>query len=274
MISGQHTGPRAIFVDGDVTGRTAYILGYGGLHLVNVTDVDKPAVFGTSEIKIGTDPGSGLPILLQAPIETTGTHIIYRAAVAETEGYVYIARGNTVQMIDATHRNGVADSVPNKTTIAQGANYVVIVDKHAYVTTDSTLEILNLDPPNRPRLQYTVQLAKAQSVAVDGGYAYVATNAGVSIIELSARQDRRPVVLTDIALSGTPIGVLVAGQTLYIINSNKLQAIDISDRNDPRLMGAIELPSGVISVSLVGSYLYVAIAHSSTRAALNIYMLQ
>jgi hypothetical protein len=107
-------------------------------------------------------------------------------------------------------------------------------------------------------------------VAVDGRYVYlgegvwhnegptVTASASLAVVDVSAPAAPHLVGRTA-SFPGLPLAVAIAGRTAYVGGPyGKLQAVDVTDPSQPRLLGSIKLPHRASDVAVAGHYAYIA----------------
>ena len=100
--------------------------------------------------------------------------------------------------------------------------------------------------------------SSAHDVVVQGDFAYVVTDLGLKIVDLSALP-AAPIVRGSVALFGKSYGVTVAGSYAYVANLSKdLQIVDVSDPDAPVLVKSKALPGSSWDVAVKGQIAYVA----------------
>jgi len=95
-------------------------------------------------------------------------------------------------------------------------------------------EIINTRPPPETSVYYEDTTGDAYGVYVSGNYAYIATDDGLAVINISDPIDPGTPVYEDTAQSAT--GVYVSGDYAYLAvgSLGGLAVIDISDPTNPR----------------------------------------
>ena len=100
--------------------------------------------------------------------------------------------------------------------------------------------------------------SSAHDVVVQGDFAYVVTDVGLKIVDLSTLP-AAPVVRGSLALGGRSYGITVAGSYAYTANLTKdLQIIDVSNPYGPVLVKSKTLPGSAYDVAVKGDVAYVA----------------
>ena len=100
--------------------------------------------------------------------------------------------------------------------------------------------------------------SSAHDVVVQGDFAYVVTDVGLKIVDLSTLP-AAPVVRGSLALGGRSYGITVAGSYAYTANLTKdLQIINVSNPDAPLLVKSKSLPGSAYDVAVKGDVAYVA----------------
>jgi hypothetical protein len=100
--------------------------------------------------------------------------------------------------------------------------------------------------------------SSANDVVVQGHLAYVVTDVGLKIVDLSTLP-AAPIVLGSLALSGKNYGIAVAGSFAYIANvSRDLVIVNVSNPSAPVLVKSKALPGSAWDVAFKDNIAYVA----------------
>jgi hypothetical protein len=131
-----------------------------------------------------------------------------------------------------------------------GASSVAYVAAH-----EAGLVIVDLSDPGTPEVAAELDLGSpAWGVAMSGALAYLATDGGLSIVDVG-RADA-PIVIADLSLSEAR-DVAVAGGRAYLVGSSGFRIIDVSNPRLPFPLGALET-SEAHKVLVHGQHAYVA----------------
>ncbi len=130
------------------------------------------------------------------------------------------------------------------------------VPSQAEISNQSTLAQLEIIGG----IQNDAELFGASSVSISGNYAYVtAQQSGyLHIIDISDRT--LPKLMKKVPIPGA-FGVYTDGNYAYVVNGNSLRIVDVSDKNNPTIVGQVvdsTLLAGSRSVFVSGNYAYVA----------------
>jgi hypothetical protein len=271
-----------------VEGNLAYISSTGGLRILDVTDPAYPTQLGilsgeysrvsvsgnlaylcagTSGVAIVDVSDSFDPVLLSS----FDTDHVAQAALAQ-DNYLFIADGLTGLIV-----MDVSDpSTPFRVAtlgLADQSWDLALQGDYAYIPTHSAgLSVVDISNPLDPVLVSTLGgFALAKAVELSGDLAYVADNAGgMMIVDISDPVNL--VVQSELAIPGW-INDIVVQEGGYAFAANSypdrmgLELIDVSDPEDPHLVGFAEEYYGCFQVSLGGEFVYSACG----LAGLNIY---
>jgi hypothetical protein len=225
-FQGEFTSPLGIFV----LGPYAYVTDYGGDKL-DIVDIANPALIPPQDYYEG-GPFPDLPL---AGTVATGAGPS-SVAVAGSYAYVLDARSNTLQVFDVS--NPKAPSLVSATGLGRQAGQAVfsaldVVGSTVYIANDATnsLQVVDATDPANPVLSATVATGGGpQSIAVDGGYAFVAVRGdnGVQVFDVSGKQ---PVLKGTIATASAPDSVVVQGHDLFVADhdSHLVQIFDVGN---------------------------------------------
>jgi hypothetical protein len=197
-----------------VAGGSAYVAdGWEGLKIVSVTDPDRPVLAGTYKT-----PGWAFGVV-----------------VADNKAYVADAFGGlrVIDVRDASRPVEVAQSAMpdgNAANVAVADGVAYVTDRFAGLRAVSFSGASSLSQIGSYR-----SLAYADAVAVAGKRAYVATNLGLAVVDVS--EPSRPRQLGDLDLGGYATSVSVWGQWACIAMGGGggagLRIVDVSDPAHP-----------------------------------------
>jgi hypothetical protein len=125
------------------------------------------------------------------------------------------------------------------------------------------LVVVDAAEADHPSFQRRVPLeGGAVSVAVEGGYAYVATlGLGLQVVDVRNPAEARWVGGTGIPVAGwRAVGVAVRGDRAFLAAENRgLQVVDISDPTRPRILGnGVETSGVAVDVAVRGELGFIA----------------
>lgn len=97
-------------------------------------------------------------------------------------------------------------------------------------------------------------------IEVAGNYAYIMTNTGIAIVDITDQSN--PLKVSDLAVSGSPTGMFLANNTIYLStnrNQEEVAIIDVSNPLSPALITTYDLPGNREARDLVldGNILYI-----------------
>lgn len=97
----------------------------------------------------------------------------------------------------------------------------------------------------------------ALDLVVDGDFAYVGTDVGVTIVDIA--DPARPRVVGQVTTGGQVMGLALKGSHLYLANRSKdFQVVDVSEPTAPALIATRALPSYSWDVAVKDNVAYVA----------------
>ena len=211
----EHVGnPEVLSVQ--LRGEYAYVAaGEGGLRVYDVAQIDhkgfserittapvsrfgqkfyvktKYATAVAAPTTLGVDPArSRNPNNQEQPI-----HLLYAFlyVVDKEEGLILV---NAATLLDGDPLNNYLKRALtwNPGGVLTGANNILIAGTHAYITTDKALVIVDidkmyLDKPSEPRVAKVIPLREPKAVAVQFRYAFVATEEGLQVVDITNPDD-------------------------------------------------------------------------------------
>lgn len=175
--------------------------------------------------------------------------------------YVVVAStGPTIRIIDVSHPTLprlISSFIPNQnginTGIAAGVNYIYITQRYGY----DRFQVWDISEPTQPTLAGAKDIGDSSIVALDNGFAFVATDSGVDIIDV--RTPATPEVAGYIYAQHCS-AVAVAGNfaysTSYIYDGtgpSKLIVADITDRYHPTNIASVNVTNVPTGIVVLGS---------------------
>jgi hypothetical protein len=116
-----------------------------------------------------------------------------------------------------------------------GANNILIAGTYAYITTDSSLVIVNLNDPLAPRIIRQIPLNKPRAIAIQFRYAFVADGDGLKVLDVTVPERAYLVDGAFVALTDAH-DVYVARTYAYVANGKEGVAIlDVENPEKPSL---------------------------------------
>ena len=149
---------------------------------------------------------------------------------------------------------------------AAGPPYAFTVENNiVYTASGGILLILDISNPSNPELLGQVSTSGIISdVAKSGNYVYLAEqDSGLIIIDVSNLAD--PVQISELFLQGPVNKIIANNQTLFIAEggyngsqwTGGLRTLDISDPQNPQILGFCDLPKESHYISLINNYIYI-----------------
>lgn len=235
-------GPRGRAVDVEVFGNLAYIAAeYGGLMIVDVTDVRNP-------VQVGQYDGA-------------------RVSSVQLVGSVAYAAGGTsgLEIIDVSDPVNPVRMGGYSTGGSVGK--VKVKGNLAYVTEwEAGLQIIDVsDPANPVRVGGFDTSGIALGLEVAGNLVYVADkDAGLQIIDVS--NPANPVRVGGYDSGNDAEMVQLVGNLAYLVDGfDGLQIIDVSNPASPVRVGRYSKSGGATSVQVVGNLAYVTYAYDGLK---------
>ena len=123
----------------------------------------------------------------------------------------------------------------NPDGILSGANNIAIAGNFAYLTTERGLAIIDLSEPLSPKFVREIPLRMPQAVAIQFRYAFVVDEEGLKVVDVSNPQSARLVAGAHVPLRHAH-DVYVARTYAYVANGSEgIAIIDIEKPEAPRL---------------------------------------
>lgn len=233
-------GPR-LLATYDTRGRSRHVMthdghaflanGTGGLHIVNVSEPDKPQ-------RIGTWYPHGKA-----------------AALAKYGSYVYLAAGASgVTILDVTQPT--TPTLVATLPLRGRASDIVIVPPYAYVGTEQgMLYIFALAVPRQPHLLGQVEVGgRIVDIAVADGVAYLAC-LKEGVVSVDVHQPHQPRLLQRWSTREAATGIAVHEQRLYVA-AGALEVLDLRNPEAPTRQ-SIRRVAGTFGVAVLPPYLLV-----------------
>lgn len=161
-------------------------------------------------------------------------------------------------LLTAGPATGVAQPLELVGTIPGPATNVSVHDGRAYVSSGSTLRIVDITRPEAPALLGSFTFPQeVRGVRVSGTVAYVAMDfAGLGILDVS--NPAAPQLLSEMETPGQALSVAVSGSTAVVTNRlSGLEIIDVSTPSAPFAQGSYFAEGYAIDVDAYGPYAYV-----------------
>ncbi len=281
--------PQDVFVDGDY----AFVAdSFSGLQIINSTDVTDLSLTATYDtggasaaegvyiegdyafVAFGVD---GLVILDITDLENPTYHGSY-----DTPGYargVYVD-GNHAFLADTDYGLQIINITDPANPTLSGTfdtdswSYDVFVfGNHAYLAAGTSgLIVLDITDVTNPTLGDSYNTAgSSRDVFVEGHYAYVADN-NRGLLVFAQSEPIYPRYAASIATPGIPAaddgGIFTSGNLAYIVGWGKMQVVNISNPENPQILGNCTTPGDSYNVFVAGDFAF--IADGSTSGGLQI----
>jgi len=260
-----------------VQGERAY-LGIGPrLAVLDISHPSSPTLLGKSDPLLGVVEnvavsgnyvyvaagGAGLLVIdvssPVAPVQVGAYQTYYAADVAVSGSYVCLVGGELpgFQVLDVSDpASPTCVGTIKKTGVPQG---VAVSGNYAYVAAGpSGLIVVNISNASSPSTvaQYITGVW-VYKVAVVAGYAYLAGNSGLHVIDIM--NPASPILIGSCRDVGYAAGMAVSGNyALVTAFSLGLQVVDVSIPASPVLVGGYDTPGISYGVTVGGDYAYVA----------------
>ena len=232
-----------------VQGHYAYLVAYGGSGLYPhggfILDVTDP----TNPVQVGYLPMGERTSAVAAPWQ-----------IRVSGNYAYIADEAGIGIMDVTdpvNPQWDGSVIPNPGTQGDTATFHVAVDgTRAYSTGTPTFGVVDISNPLAPvLLSYITPNGIMQSVAAHGNRAYLVTNHGLTILDVS--DGSHPTQIGSYN-AGPAYGVEIAGNVAYVSVAGGLTAVDVSNPANPVSVAEFESPGFTYTVRSIGSFVYQA----------------
>nr|WP_246395155.1 PA14 domain-containing protein [Microbulbifer rhizosphaerae] len=131
------------------------------------------------------------------------------------------------------------------------ANNVVVEGSTAYVATEKGLSIVDLSDPKAPFVAGELSLGAAKDVKVSGGVAYLATQSGLAMVNIN--NPTEPFVLATYTDAGQVNDIALENNKAYLATeASGLVILDISSPQAAAELGRLQLGSVLKSVAVEG----------------------
>lgn len=188
-----------------------------------------------------------------------------------SDNYVFAAMVFGIRVIDITNP---ADPqivselyIPRIATqgmaLQDGLLYIVSDDRYVQVR---TFLVVDVSDPLNPTLRGSMNLGTplAYDVAVAGNVAYVVTEAGLQLINIS--NPDLPQLISKRTLGGSPQKVVVQGSDAFVAYAGGgISEVDVSNPASPALVRNITTGGAPVGLAISGNFAYVTLADSLLR---------
>ncbi|MDM8522837.1 C13 family peptidase [Desulfococcaceae bacterium HSG8] len=218
-----------------INGNTAYVAdGSGGLQVIDISDPESPRITG----------------FVDTPGDASGVGI--------TGNTVYVADGSGgLQVIDVSDPE--SPRVIGSLDTPDDALDVSIIGDEAYIACKSEgLQMADVSDPENPVIIGSVDTpGEASGLVITGNTAYVADgDGGLQAIDVSSTSETSALTVS-VDTQGYVSDMVVMGDTAYIA-SGGLQIIDMSNPENPAVIGFADTPGSAQGLAVTGDTAYVA----------------
>ncbi|MBN1810743.1 MAG: hypothetical protein JXA14_02795 [Anaerolineae bacterium] len=237
-----------------VVGQYAYAVCTEGLWVVDVGNPSAPVVVGFYEMQS------------ESP---------YAIGVVVAEDYAYIFGVSSIQVIDVSDptnpaKVGLFDTLSRVYDVAVADGYAYVVEEKGLLVADISdptmpTEVGFFDPFSVVPAEEELGFPELVGVAVVDGYAYVA-GTHLWVVDISNPADPAGVGFYDLDVvdcsRGLRMGILIAGDYVYLTEYPGLVVIDVSDPSQPVEVAAYENSLLSHGMAMVEGYIYVGMFSS------------
>jgi hypothetical protein len=172
------------------------------------------------------------------------------------DNYAYVTNRSGLVVIDLTNpaRPQQVASAP----ASKALNGLAIADHYAFaIAPEGGLFVYDIAAPPHPQQVGFLRGSQLEGIAVQDGFAYLATATGLRIVNVDDSQ--RPTLTTFAGIPRPVEGVAVAGRYIYLsIMPGALLIADAADPAAPVLAGGVSLPIYTKNLHVAGDKVYVA----------------
>jgi hypothetical protein len=195
------------------------------------------------------------------------------ARLAVASGYAYVVEGDAVAGVSVI---AVADPRNPQLVahLASGTYGASVAGARLYIADESAgLQIFDVRDPRAPRLLGSVHPSGIPfDAAVDGGYAYLATSTGLSVVDVTAPTAPHEVAANQSVPAARNVRLAAAGKAIVLADlSGQLDIVDITEPRTPRLAGMLATTSdrrgGGAGLAVQGHYAYIANLYTGIQIA-------
>ncbi|HEY0099047.1 MAG TPA: hypothetical protein VGB76_08850, partial [Pyrinomonadaceae bacterium] len=123
----------------------------------------------------------------------------------------------------------------NEGGVLDGANNIQIAGTYAYITTDKSLVIVNIDDPLQPKVLKTIPLHHPHAVAIQFRYAFVVDGEGFKVVDVTKPEEAHLVEGAEVKLAHAH-DVYVARTYAYVANGKDgVAIINVERPEQPKL---------------------------------------
>ena len=218
-----------------VSGGTAFVMGIGTLHIVDVSTPNAPRLLSSYEI-----PGA---------INVNG--------IAVSDNTVYVTNELKLHTLDVSTPSMPRLLSSYSTTSHTGR--LAVSGKTVFLANGGAgLQIVDVSTPSAPYLLGSCDTpGYGFDVAVSGSLAFVADDIGLQIMDVSSLS--APRILGSYDTPGRAYGVAVLGNIVFVADEEAgLQIVDVSIPSVPRLLSSYNTPGLAYKVAVSGNTVFIA----------------
>jgi hypothetical protein len=160
----------------------------------------------------------------------------------------------------------------NPNGVLDGANNIQIAGTHAYITTEKSLVIVNIDDPLNPKVAKEIALDHPHAVAIQFRYAFVVDEEGLKVVDVTKPDEAHLVEGAEVKLEHAH-DVYVARTYAYVADGKDgIAIINVSNPEQPKLDqmynadGKLDDVHQVkVAMTNASLYAYVADGHNGLR---------
>ncbi|MDH3643845.1 MAG: hypothetical protein OES38_17195, partial [Gammaproteobacteria bacterium] len=173
--------------------------------------------------------------LMLGPNQEQPIHEVYRYAFISdsVEGLIVV---NVDTLADGEPRNNQLSRAVtwNEGGVLTGARYIALGGYYAYILTDDSLVVVNVDNPLAPRLTAELALDDPRTASLQFRYLFVTDASGLRVVDITAPEDPRLVSDSSVSLSDAQ-GVFASRTYAYVAaGRDGLVIVDIEQPENMR----------------------------------------
>ncbi|HLL70609.1 MAG TPA: hypothetical protein VK363_04200 [Pyrinomonadaceae bacterium] len=160
----------------------------------------------------------------------------------------------------------------NPNGVLEGANNIQIAGTHAYITTEKSLVIVNIDDPMNPKVAKVISLHHPHAVAIQFRYAFVVDEEGLHVLDVTKPEEAHLIEGAKVPLSHAH-DVYVARTYAYVANGKDgVAIINVTNPEQPKLDQMFNAEGKIndahqvkVAMTNASLYAYVADGHNGLR---------
>ncbi|HYJ28833.1 MAG TPA: hypothetical protein VEW25_00650 [Allosphingosinicella sp.] len=187
----------------------------------------------------------GSTISLLEENQEQSIHPLYSYAIV-TDAEEGLILVNVETLADGDPRNNFLRRAAtwNEGNVLAGARHITLAGTIAYIATDAGLAVVDLDDPLRPRHLTTVPLRDPRASAIQFRYLWVATADGVQLLDVGNLRQPRPIPEASFAMADARRIYLARTYAYVAGGAGGLVILDITNPERPRPGPSVEWPAG------------------------------